>query len=75
VLGLVCWDNKEDAEQAIERLNIPYPQLFGITMEQTSSYGINGIPHIILFAPDGRILKRGLRGENIEKELEKIFGE
>ena len=75
VLGLVCWDNKEDAEQAIERLNIPYPQLFGITMEQTSSYGINGIPHIILFAPDGRILKRGLRGEDIEKELEKIFGE
>ena len=45
------------------------------TMEQTSSYGINGIPHINLFAPDGKILKRGIRGENIEKELEKIFGE
>ena len=75
VLGLVCWDDKEDANRAIERLNIPYPQLFGITMEQTSSYGINGIPHIILFAPDGKILKRGLRGEDIEKALEKIFGE
>jgi thiol-disulfide isomerase/thioredoxin len=75
ILGLDCWDEKELADQAIERLKIPYSQIFGITMEQTSSYGINGIPHIILFAPDGKILKRGLRGENIEKELEKIFGE
>ena len=45
------------------------------TMEQTSSYGINGIPHIILFAPDGKILKRGLRGPIIEKALAELFGE
>ena len=42
-------------------------------MEQTSSCDINGIPHIILLAPDGKILKRGLRGENIEKTLKIIF--
>ena len=75
VLGLDCWDKKEDVDKAIEQLQIPYPQLYGITMEQTSSYGINGIPHIILFGPDGRILKRGLRGEGIEKALSKFFKE
>lgn len=74
VLGLDCWDEKEDVDKAIEQLQIPYPQLYGITMEQTSSYGINGIPHIILFAPDGKIVKRGLRGEMIDKTLAKIFG-
>ena len=73
VLGLDCWDEKEDVDKAIEQLQIPYPQLYGITMEQTSSYGINGIPHIILFAPDGKILKRGLRGKMIDKTLSKIF--
>ena len=34
---------------------------------------ISGIPHIILFAPDGTILARGLRGEELEKKLEEIF--
>lgn len=73
VLGLDCWDNKEEVDKAIEQLQIPYPQLYGITMEQTNSYGITGIPEIILFAPDGKIIKRGLRGENIDKTLSKIF--
>ena len=28
-------------------------------------YGVNAIPHLILFGPDGAILQRGLRGEDI----------
>jgi hypothetical protein len=27
------------------------------------------LPHIIIFAPDGTILSRGLRGEDIGKKL------
>lgn len=73
VLGLVVNDDKEDADKAIEQFNITYPQIYGITFEQLGSYGTNGIPHIILFAPDGTILARGLRGEEIEKTLEEIF--
>ena len=38
-------------------------------------YGIDAIPEIILFAPDGTILARGLRGNEIEKKLAEIFGE
>jgi thiol-disulfide isomerase/thioredoxin len=75
VLGLIVNDDKEDADKAIEQMGIPYPQIFGITFEQIASYGIKGIPHIILFAPDGTILKRGLRGDGIEKALAKVFGE
>ena len=75
VLGLIVNDDKEDADKAIEQMGIPYPQIFGITFEQIASYGINGIPHIILFSPDGTILKRGLRGDDIEKALAKVFGE
>ena len=36
-------------------------------------YGISGIPHIILFAPDGTILARGLRGNQIEMKLAEVL--
>ena len=39
------------------------------------TYGIAGIPRIILFAPDGTIVANGLRGENIEKKLAEIFND
>ena len=35
----------------------------------TTAYGITSIPEIILFAPDGKILARGLRGFDIEKTV------
>jgi hypothetical protein len=36
-------------------------------------YGIDGIPYIFLFAPDGTILARGMRGKEIDRKLEEIF--
>ena len=75
VLGIAAWDKPEATLKAIEEEKIPYPQIINSQEIATDLYGIKGIPEIILFAPDGKILKRGLRGENIEKELEKIFGE
>lgn len=31
-------------------------------------YGVNGIPHIILFAPDGTIVARNLRGDEMKQK-------
>ena len=75
VLGIAAWDKPEDTLKAIGEEKIPYPQIINSQEIATDLYGIKGIPEIILFAPDGTILKRGLRGENIEKELKKVFGE
>ena len=61
--------------KAIEEEKIPYPQIINSQEVATDLYGIKGIPHIILFAPDGTILKRDLRGDGIEKALAEIFGE
>jgi hypothetical protein len=36
-------------------------------------YGFNSIPEIILFAPDGTIVARGLRGDALEQRLAEIF--
>ena len=72
-MGIAAWDKPEDTLEAIEEEKIPYPQIINSQKIATDLYGINGIPHIILFAPDGTILARGLRGENIDKKLAEIF--
>ena len=54
-------------------MQITYPQILNTQKIATDLYGIKGIPETILFAPDGTILARGLRGEEIEKKLAEIF--
>ena len=75
MLGVAAQDNPEDTRKAIEEEKMPYPQIINSQQIATDLYGITGIPEIILFAPDGTILKRGLRGEGIEKKLEEIFND
>ncbi len=73
VLGIAVWEEPDESLKVIAEKNIPYPQILGVSEEITNIYGINAVPHIILFAPDGTILARELRGEEIEKRLEGIF--
>ncbi|MBR5393711.1 MAG: TlpA family protein disulfide reductase [Bacteroidaceae bacterium] len=73
VLGVAAWDKPGNTLKAIEEEQIPYPQIINSQEIATDAYGITGIPEIILFAPDGKVVKRGLRGEDIEKKLAEIF--
>ena len=73
VLGVAAWDKPEDTLKAIKEEKVPYPQIINSQEIATDVYGITGIPEIILFAPDGKVVKRGLRGENIDKKLSEIF--
>ena len=73
VLGIAVWDKPEDSLRAIEDEQMSYPQIINAQKIPTELYGINSIPEIILFAPDGTILERGLRGEEINAALWEIF--
>ena len=73
VLGIAVKDKPEASLKAIAELQIPYPQILDSQDDAYDLYGLNGIPHIILFAPDGTILARGLRGEEIDEKLAEIF--
>ena len=73
VVGIASWDKPDASLKAIEEDGVSYPQIINAQDIATNAYNIGGIPHIILFAPDGTILARGLRGEEIEKKLEEIF--
>jgi thiol-disulfide isomerase/thioredoxin len=69
MLSVAVWDRLEDTIEAAKEENIVWNQIMDAQKVPTDIYGIDGIPHIILFGPDGTILKRNLRGEAIRKAV------
>lgn len=65
VLSVAVADKLEDTKKAAVELNIQWNQIVNAGQVPVKAYGIRGIPHIILFAPDGKIAKIGLRGDDI----------
>ena len=74
MLSVAVWDKPEDTAQAAEEENIVWNQMVNTQNVATDLYGIDGIPHIILFGPDGTILKRGLRGDDIRAAVAEALG-
>lgn len=72
ILGAVVWDEMPDHLQAMKDLQITWPQIFNRD-EPTQLYGISGIPQVILFDPEGKIVQRDLRGEAIDHLLDSIL--
>lgn len=69
VLGVAVWDEVPNTLKAIEELQLPWPQIIDAKTVPTDAYGIEGIPCIILFGPDGTILVRGKQGEDLYKAV------
>lgn len=65
VLSIAVADKIEDTRKAAAELGIAWEQIVNAGQVPVNAYGIRGIPHIILFAPDGKIAKVGLRGDDI----------
>lgn len=76
VLGVAVWDKKEETLKAIEELGINYPVMFcGKDRMPTQLYGIEGIPTIIVFDGEGKIVAANLWDEaEIEKAVKKALG-
>ncbi|SUB89684.1 Thiol-disulfide oxidoreductase resA [Porphyromonas macacae] len=74
IVGVGVWDETEKLQKGVEQLGLTWPQIVS-NEEATTLYAIEGIPHIILFAPDGTIVERGLYGKEIHRILKKIAEE
>ena len=69
VVSIAVWE-REPVEVTIEtaaKLDMTWNQINNGQREPASIYGVEGIPHLILFGPDGTILKRGFHGADIEE--------
>ena len=81
VLSVAVWEEsrKMDWHNTIDTAAVygmKWLQLNNGHQEPASLYGIDGIPHMILFDKDGTILKRGddLRGAATEKAVAEVLG-
>lgn len=73
VVSVAVSDKRDDTVAALARLDLPWHQILDAQKIPSALYGVNAIPHLILFAPDGTILKRGLRGDQIYETVSEIL--
>lgn len=73
VLGVFVWDKEENLKKSMEEEKVTWPQIFDSNGTATDLYGVRGIPQIILFAPDGTIAHRNLRGEDMIQTVTELM--
>lgn len=74
VLSVAVWDKPEDTAVAAKAHGVVWDQIVNAQKVPTDIYGIKGIPHIMLIGPDGTIIRRDLRGPEIEKAVSEALG-
>jgi len=78
ILG-VSLDRTEDAwKKAIEQDNLTWKHisdLKGWKSEHAALYSVTSIPQTLLIDPEGKIIQRNLRGEQLGMKLAEIFGQ
>ena len=79
MVGINVWERGDaskraaDLQRVIDDLGINYPILVDSTRNATDTYGVQGIPQIIIIGPDGTILARDLRGKDIEDAIKEAL--
>ncbi|MCK9304643.1 MAG: TlpA disulfide reductase family protein [Bacteroidales bacterium] len=74
VLSIAVWDEREKTIKSAKEHNVIWNQIIDAQKIPTGLYGISGIPQIMLFGPDGKIVAKGIRGENIRKAVADALG-
>ena len=75
VLGIFVWDDVKNLEPTLKAENVTWAQIIDTEKVATDTYGVKGIPSIMLIGPDGTILERdaNVRGENMKPTIEKYL--
>ena len=75
VLGVTYGDEIQDSMDAIPEWGITFPSfVFVEDAAPDGQFDIDSIPLVILFGPDGNIIARDLKGEEIEEAVEEAVG-
>ncbi|WP_295124953.1 TlpA disulfide reductase family protein [uncultured Chitinophaga sp.] len=76
VLGVTIDDDVEKWKLAVEEDGMPWTQVRDRNERKSEIldyYGINAIPSTLLIGPDGKIIARNLRGEELHKKLAELI--
>jgi thiol-disulfide isomerase/thioredoxin len=76
VVSIAVWE-RASVQVTIDtayELGMTWPQINNGQREPAEIYGVEGIPHLVLFGPDGKILERGFEGyEGIKEAVSKYL--
>ncbi len=78
IVGVSLDNDKEKWLNMIKEANMTWPQmseLNGWETEVVETYAFRYIPYTVLIDKEGTIIARELRGEELDKKLQEIFGE
>jgi len=71
MIGLSLDDKLEDTQSFMKSEKLNYPQAWvGVDSDVVRAYGATAIPATFLIGPDGRIVARDLRGDELAKAVE-----
>ncbi|MDE6062843.1 MAG: TlpA family protein disulfide reductase, partial [Duncaniella sp.] len=73
VIGVAVWDKPEDTLKGIKDHDLPWMNVINAQSIPTEIYGIQGIPTIILFGPDGTILSRDKQSDELRSDVAKAM--
>ena len=65
IVGVPVFDKVENTQDAVDEFKIPWKQILNVPETVPEAYGFDYIPYIILIGPDGTILERDLRGDDL----------
>lgn len=77
ILSVSVDSRKSDWEKAIAETGMPWTQvsdLKGLRSAVTKLYGVDGVPAVWLIDPEGKVVAYNIRGEQLDAQLESIFG-
>ncbi len=73
VVGVSLDKNVHECQSAVQKLGIAYPTMVDVDKVSTKSYAIDAIPHIMVVDAQGNIVKRGLRGPEVEEAVKQLL--
>lgn len=74
VIGVNIGDKEDSFRAAVPELGITYPQIFVPRNSKDADnaamlYNVETIPHLMLIAPDGTIVERGMHGAELDGKI------
>ena len=73
IVGVSLDQDKDSWVTAIKKLKLPWPQMSDLKYwdnEVAKTFNIDSSPHTIVIDQKGKILRRGLRGEQLKEFVE-----
>lgn len=73
VISVMTSDSIDNHLRGLSTLNYPWQQLIDVEDISGNLFGFNSIPFITLIDPEGRIIRRNIRGEEIWQAVEAVL--